>query len=149
MPATYLGTDLRKAVTLTEELVTGQKAIPPRTSQPLHHRELVRKLKRNRPELDEVIRDKFLKIGSSFDIQEIYEANHNLINDISAALTLGDISFLQFNLDWLTGLINQKAVDPSTLKSYFKVYSEALSQILGPESRPIVNWLNTSVSDVK
>ena len=149
MPGTYLGIDLQKAIPLIEGLATGQKPFVPSTPNPFHHQELVKKLKRNRPEFDEVLRNKLSTIGSSFSILDIYEANHNLIHDISAALTLGDINFLQFNLDWLSGLITSRKFNSGNLLSYLRAFSEAVDQLLGPEAKLIVNWLDRSVGEIE
>ncbi len=149
MPGTYLGIDLQKAIPLIEGLATGQKPFVPSTPNPFHHQELVKKLKRNRPEFDEVLRNKLSTIGSSFSILDIYEANHNLIQDISAALTLGDINFLQFNLDWLSGLITSRKFNSGNLLSYLRAFSEAVDQLLGPEAKLIVNWLDRSVGEIE
>ena len=149
MPGTYLGIDLQKAIPLIEGLATGQKPFVPSTPNPFHHQELVKKLKRNRPGFDEVLRSKLSTIGSSFSILDIYEANHNLIQDISAALTLGDINFLQFNLDWLSGLITSRKFNSGNLLSYLRAFSEAVDQLLGPEAKLIVNWLDRSVGEIE
>ena len=149
MPGTYLGNDLLKAIPLLEGLATGQKPIVPSTPHPFHHQELVKELKRNRPEFDEVLRGKLSTTGSSFSIQDIYEANHNLIHDISAALTLGDISFLKFNLDWLSGLFSSRKFNTDYLISYLRSFSEAVDELLGSEANLIVNWLESSVEDIQ
>ena len=149
MPGTYLGIDLQKAIPLIEGLATGHKTFVPSTPHPFHHQELVKELKRNRPEFDEVLRGKLSTTGSSFSIQDIYEANHNLIHDISAALTLGDINFLQFNLDWLSGLITSRKFNSGNLLSYLRAFSEAVDQLLGPEAKLIVNWLDRSVGEIE
>lgn len=149
MPGVYLGTDLINAVSIIEGLLTGQESFAAKAPHTLQHQELVRELKRNRPEFDEILRGKLSTIGTSLNIQDVYEANHNLILDISAALTLGDINYLRYNLDWLSELITSRKFNSVNLESYFRAFSEAVDQLFGPEADFIVKWLESSVKEIQ
>jgi len=109
----------------------------------------VQELIKNRPEFDEILRDKLSTIGPSLNIQDIYEANHNLIQDISAALTLGDIHFLQFNLDWLSTLVTSRNFNTANLVTYLRGFSQAVDQLMGSKANMIVTWLESSVGDIQ
>jgi len=149
MPGVYLGNDLPNAVSIIEGILTGQESFTAKATHVFQHQELVQELIKNRPEFDEILRDKLSTIGPSLNIQDIYEANHNLIQDISAALTLGDIHFLQFNLDWLSTLVTSRNFNTANLVTYLRGFSQAVDQLMGSKANMIVTWLESSVGDIQ
>ncbi len=59
-------------------------------------------------------------------------ANLELSRNIIAALTLGDLSLLRFDLHWLAGLLNNHGLSSSQLDTYLSVYQEAVQTYLDP-----------------
>ena len=72
---------------------------------------------------------------------DIFEVNQQLVSDISAALTLGDINHLQLNLDWISGLISTRKIDHDQLIIHLGAFSKAIEGLLGPDANIIINWL--------
>jgi len=145
LPGTYLGNDLQKSITIIEDLV--KRHIPRENNDPHppQDQELVKLLNKIRPELDNVIWATLPPTQIPYNTIEIYEANQNLIQDISAALTLGDLSYLKYNLDWLSGLISTRKFKDESLTGYLITFSTALADILGPQANQIITWFENNI----
>jgi hypothetical protein len=70
-------------------------------------------------------------------------ANLNLSQNIVAALTLGDISFLGTDIEWVKDLLANLGIPQEYLDKYISVYANAISNQLGEEGRFISDYLNT------
>jgi len=54
-------------------------------------------------------------------------ANTNLARSIIAALTLGDISFLRSDIEWVKGLLEYQGIPSQVFSSYLRSYAEAVA----------------------
>lgn len=75
---------------------------------------------------------------------ELRRANLNISQDIAAALMLGDMSLLGYNLEWLQGLMTNHnyTMDHEPLKTYIEAYHQATRSTLGADSENVVLvWL--------
>ncbi len=115
------------------------KPHPPQNSK------LVERLKEIRPELDRTLRLNLPDSQKTFDTLDIFEANQQLIQDISAALTLGDINYLRFSLNWISGLISTRKLEYDQLVDYLNAFRMAIEDLLGPEGEVITDWLRNPV----
>jgi DNA-binding transcriptional MerR regulator len=70
-------------------------------------------------------------------------ANLNLAQNITAALTLGDISFLGTDIEWVTQLLRNLDIPQESLDRYISAYSKAIASQLGEEGRLISDYLVT------
>jgi DNA-binding transcriptional MerR regulator len=73
-------------------------------------------------------------------------ANLNLSQNIIAALTLGDIAFLEVDIEWVKHLFENLGIPQELLDQYISVYAEAIEKQLGEEGHLIFNYLNTLVN---
>jgi len=76
-----------------------------------------------------------------FSYEHLTNANLHLARDISAALTLGSVSFLGSEVAWTETLLLNYEMPPELLQRYLVVYYDAARQILQDEGAPIVAWL--------
>jgi DNA-binding transcriptional MerR regulator len=75
---------------------------------------------------------------------ELWRANYNLARDINAALTLGDMSYLSYDLEWLQGLMTNHnyTVDKKLLQAYLQAYYQSTRATLGADSdNAVLIWL--------
>ncbi len=147
LPGTYLGNDLQKSIMLIEDLITGHLPSGLKDPRPLQHQELVEKLNTIRPELDSIVRANLSTAQTSFITQDIYQTNQTLIQDISAALSLGNINYLTFNVDWLSGLLTTRKFGSDQLILYLRSFSAAVEDLVGPQASMIVSWIETSTKN--
>jgi hypothetical protein len=76
---------------------------------------------------------------------EMRIASDFLSNNIAAALTLGDIGYLEVEISWIDGLLGNRKVDQAYLTLFLSGYCQALVEVLGDDSRLIVDWFNQEV----
>jgi methanogenic corrinoid protein MtbC1 len=68
-------------------------------------------------------------------------ANTNLAQNILAALTLGDISFLKSDIEWVKGLLEHHGIPTMGVNSYLQSYAEAVMHELGESGSLIASFL--------
>ncbi|UCF61024.1 MAG: MerR family transcriptional regulator [Anaerolineaceae bacterium] len=68
-------------------------------------------------------------------------ANTNLTQNIIAALTLGDISFLSSDIEWVKGLLEHQGIPTRGVNSYLQAYAEAVMHELGDRGSLIASFL--------
>jgi DNA-binding transcriptional MerR regulator len=68
-------------------------------------------------------------------------ANSNFTGYIRAALSLGDIHFLDPSVGWLLGLLENHGLSPLLAGPFFAAYRQAVQRYLGSHGAPILEWL--------
>ena len=74
------------------------------------------------------------------------DANKYLGDNIAAALELGDMRYLESDIDWLKVLIESQKLPGSLLSDYLKTYSEVVKQFLPEHAQPISQWFERHLS---
>jgi hypothetical protein len=69
-------------------------------------------------------------------------ANRELARNITAALALGDIDFVDDSIDWIAGLNREGYVLADALDDYLSDYHQAAQTHLDERGAPILNWLS-------
>ena len=79
----------------------------------------------------------------------IKNANQDLAQNITAALTFGDMTLLEANLEWVRGLlVNYHYRMPDVaLKLYLESYAEAVNEILDERGQVISDWFREMLAD--
>ena len=62
-------------------------------------------------------------------------------NNIIAALQLGDINFVDGEIDWLTAMLAGHQLDLQVVYFYLRTYASAIEQHLGAAGAPVIEWL--------
>ena len=73
-------------------------------------------------------------------------ANEFLGNDIQAGLILGDTEFLQSEMDWIKGLLNNHDIPSDVLPHYLALYKQALEANLSDVGQPILDWFDKTIT---
>jgi methanogenic corrinoid protein MtbC1 len=143
IPGYFLGPDLLSALDQIEGLLNRNIRMPkPRASSPLYvaaYRAFV--LQRGQIELTlrESIEDLHL---ASADLQT---GIHFLGENITAALQLGDISYVSAEVDWLNVLLQFHDTQPGQLIRFLQAYSEAVKANMNGQGQPISEWFATEI----
>lgn len=69
-------------------------------------------------------------------------ANNFLAQDISAALRLGDLNFIQPDLHWISKLLENIEMPPDWLPKYLETYRQGVAAHLDEGAHPIIAWLD-------
>jgi len=145
MPGIFLGNNLPEAIRKIEELIRNPQKTGDIKPYPPQNQDLVKRLLAIRPDLDLALMPNLHSGRLTFNSAEIYEANLQLVQDLSAALRLGDISFLKLNMDWISGLIKNRKLDPHELGTYLNAFSDAVDVHLGDEAKMITTYIRSQI----
>jgi DNA-binding transcriptional MerR regulator/methylmalonyl-CoA mutase cobalamin-binding subunit len=74
--------------------------------------------------------------------------NRELARDIGAALTLGDVDYMDAEIEWLEGLMRNHRMPTEMLHGYLHAYYQAARMQLDERGEPILAWL-ARVTDEK
>ncbi len=72
-------------------------------------------------------------------------ANEFLGKDIQASLHLGDMSFLEHEINWLAGLLQNHEIPQELLPKYLALYKEVVETNLEERGQLIVDWLDSVI----
>jgi DNA-binding transcriptional MerR regulator len=72
-------------------------------------------------------------------------ANEFLGLDIQAGLHLGDMNFLEHEVDWLGGLLQNHDIPQELLPKYLALYKKAVEMNLDERGKLIVDWLDSVI----
>jgi MerR family transcriptional regulator, light-induced transcriptional regulator len=70
-------------------------------------------------------------------------------DNISAALQLGDLSYVSTEVDWLRTLLKSYDTPPQQLIYFMETYSQAVDQNINGQGKPIYEWLRAEVEKLK
>jgi methanogenic corrinoid protein MtbC1 len=81
--------------------------------------------------------------------EDIKTGIHFLGENLTAALQLGDTSYVSTEVDWLKVLLKTHATDPQHLIHFMETYSQAVNQNINGQGKPIFEWLANEVEKLK
>ena len=141
IPGHFLGERLDAAPRVVESLMTSPRPTPAAEVIPeafLQARDHFRRR-------ESIIGAQLIQAHSSLGIPSHYIslANRELALNIEAALTLGNMTYLGSDLDWVGGLLGNLQIPASALTDYLAAYRQAVKEHLDEPGEPIVSWLGT------
>ncbi|RPI48194.1 MAG: hypothetical protein EHM56_14005, partial [Chloroflexi bacterium] len=143
----FLGHDLLSAVDQIEGLLNKNLKRPqPRAASPIHlaaHQAFVSK----RGQIELTLKQWIEPLSISPD--DIQTGIHFLGENISAALQLGDMSYVSAEVDWLKTLLQFHESQPEQLIHFMQAYSEAVNKTINGQGKPIFEWLDAEVEKLK
>jgi DNA-binding transcriptional MerR regulator/methylmalonyl-CoA mutase cobalamin-binding subunit len=139
----YLGDDIGQVHARVEQVLSlsGQTRQP--DAPPPDLIDLLKSYRSNRTQLVNVLQqDPALQ---PIKPEHLDIANQHLSHNIEAALTLGDLTFLQSDLTWVQGLLSNLALPTQSLANYINQYAQAVEQVMGPAGEEISQTLRQIV----
>ena len=140
MPGHHLGSDIKQVPRVIEYLLTSPPPMPAYQlatgKYPIALKQFV--------ELRSSLESEMWRLMQGKERQtHLNSTNKEFGNNIVAALTFGDLSFLSANLAWVEGLMaNYQVPSPQKLLDiYLKAYYQAAAEVLGEEGALVVSWL--------
>jgi DNA-binding transcriptional MerR regulator len=142
IPGYFLGKGISEAIRIIENLLTAPMPMVDLPPNPDEFTETIRHFKEKQPAIEiQTLNSLREKLGENIYLQDIENANHYLAQDILAALTLGDLSFLGSNIEWVDGLITNHHIPGELLSQYLSGYLDAAKSNLNESGLPIIDWL--------
>lgn len=147
IPAYFLGESVAGALQPVERLIAVHDPFPTAISVDETYQELSRSYRVNRPQIEIVLHEKLQKL--QLPTEYIRDANSFFGNGLSAALELGDMGFLEADLEWVKGLLTGRQIPGESLISYLAEYSHAIRKVMGGKSALITDWIDTYIAQNK
>jgi MerR family transcriptional regulator, light-induced transcriptional regulator len=85
----------------------------------------------------------------SISPEEIKTGVHFLGENITAALQLGDMSYVSAEVDWLKTLLQAHEMPPEQLIHFMETYSRAVDKNINGQGKPITEWLAAEIQKLK
>ncbi len=80
--------------------------------------------------------------SSQVSPRDVERANVNFSRAVTAALTLGEIQFLDYSIRWLYGLLENYGVPPAFSDLYHQVFHRVMKELPGLQAEPVLEWLS-------
>lgn len=139
IPGHFLGESLPESINMVEQLVANPIPVPAAAGLDEKYLALARRFREKRVQIEERLME-MLREGN-LSIEHIDEANTYFGNRLSAALELGDITFLEVDMDWVKRLLASRQIAASQMYPYLTAYSQAAAETMGDGSAPITGWI--------
>jgi DNA-binding transcriptional MerR regulator len=139
IPGHYLGGDLEMVPQKVERLVRDRTAPPPAEGASDEYRQALAWYRERRSAIDAGVWQAMSE--TEFSSNYLSLANSNIFRYVSAALILGDMDFLGYDIDWLEGLLVNYDLAPGLIPRYLKVYHQVAERQLNARGKPILDWL--------
>ncbi len=140
IPGHFLGERIEHAPKTIERLLASATAAPAVETRSEKYELALASYRENRVQIEaEVWR---VLEATQISNDHLTVANTNLSRYITAALTLGDMDFLGFDIDWVKGLLDNYSLPPEMMRQYLETYSQIAEAHLNARGKPIIEWLN-------
>jgi DNA-binding transcriptional MerR regulator len=143
IPGYYLGDNLQQGIEMVEELLANQA--PPLPAKPLkaEYEQLKNDYARNRSLIEMYLMQSAAKENLPLDAITI--ANQYLGDNLLAAMSLGDLSLTEAEIDWVENMLNIRSNTINHLATYLSLYARAVKQATGEKGSSLVEWLQTTI----
>jgi methanogenic corrinoid protein MtbC1 len=147
IPGHYLGTELSGAIEIIENLLKGPFPNTEFVPGLNHYSQTVALFTEKVNEIETQTLNNLRGKWQNISEAALHNANAFLAQDITAALSLGDIHLLGSNMAWIKGLIENRDSNADLFQNYLAAYHDAVSLVLGEPGLPIVEGLNSFRTD--
>jgi DNA-binding transcriptional MerR regulator len=147
IPGFFLGETLELAVDEIKRLMSNQIESPQVESVAEIYQIAQRQFTEKQSLIEAYLWEKFQSNGMQEHHLEI--ANEFLGMDIQAGLILGDMAFLQSEMDWIRNLLDNHNIPSEVLPYYLGLYKQALEANLGEAGQPVIDWLDRTIAKEK
>ena len=135
----FLGNDLVGAVETIEVLLANHSDPPAPILPEADYLETLKAFLSKRTLIEAELDESSKSLQLPLDY--VYTANQFMGDNIAAALRLGNMGFLDAEIDWLNTFLRGHRLPLKLVHQYLGVYAEALRHQLGEHATPVVAWL--------
>jgi len=146
IPGYYLGDSLESSIIIIKQLVDQPDEISALGGFLPENRGLASLYREKRPFID--YRAVALLKEQAYALNNMVEVNTFFGDGLFAALSFGDITYLESDLLWVKGLINKHNGSSTLLIPYLRSYNNAIRYELGENGAPICNWLDRTIAQL-
>ena len=139
IPGHYLGDSLEAGIEKIESLLVSRPDTPKISSPSNEYIQTLKAFVVKRPLIENTINQQIQTTGQNQ--QHIVNANIFLGNNIIAALQLGNLHFIDSELDWLDTIIRVNQLPTQIVSEYLRLYAGSLKKHMAEDGKAIVTWL--------
>ncbi len=146
IPGHFLGESLNELTSAVQEILHAPRPLPDviETS-----REYVSTLEHYRERLPLIEADVLGALEPKpREMVQQADANAYLAQYLGAALALGDVNFLDSDLNWVRGLLSAQQLPDEALRGYLQVYLAAVQKHLDRRGAIIVKWFQQTLEEI-
>ncbi len=142
----FLGESLSELTSAVHEILRAPKMLPEVIETP---REYVNALEHYRQHLSPIEAEVLNTLEpQAREMIRQAGANSYLAQYLGAALALGDVNFVDSDLDWIRGLLSGRQLPDSALLGYLRAYLSAARKHLDQRGALIVEWLQQALEEM-
>jgi DNA-binding transcriptional MerR regulator len=141
IPGHFLGEDMQSALQTIEQLLTDTPPAPQIRLPAGEFLKLKEAFTRQRPLIEVAAMQKGLELAD-LHAENLEIANHYFGDNLAAALSLGDISLLESEMEWLGGLLTGRNLSNELVPAYLEIYAGAVEKGMGSAGQPVVDWIH-------
>lgn len=145
IPGHFLGETLEQAVQEIERLIAHKVDTPDIEIVPDNYHNAYKQFSEKLPMIEAYLWEKFQSNGMKEHHLEI--ANEFLGTDIQAGLILGNMEFLDSEMDWLKSLLDYHNIPNEVLPHYLDLYKQALEANLDETGQPVIDWIDRTLEE--
>ena len=140
IPGHFLGEQLETAPQMLESLMAASSPLPKTKPIPQQYQQARDHFERREGLLE-------AQLSQTLDqphlpAHRLTMVSRELASNIDAALALGSMDLLGYDLDWVQGLMKNHGLPQNTLDNYLRTYHQAAGQHLDERGAPILAWLD-------
>jgi methylmalonyl-CoA mutase cobalamin-binding subunit len=139
IPGHYLGGNLNEATHWVEHLATARRPVPAVEPISEMYQQALAHYSRCQPVVEATVWETLADSGISE--HHLSVAGYNLSRNIIAALTLGNVGFLESDIMWVANLLVNYQLPTTLLCIYLKAYYNAVDTQLDERAAPVKTWL--------
>jgi methanogenic corrinoid protein MtbC1 len=139
IPGHFLGESLSRISAEIERLV--MHPTPPQTvdETPAEYLDALAQFRRALPLIEAAVMNR--ASGMDIQVEHLDVANESLSRGIRAALQLGDTQLLDYDIQWIEGLLINYELPPEVLHHYLRLYQEAVAEHMGQHDGIVTEML--------
>ncbi len=139
----YLGDRLESAIDRIEILLASRPANPQPATPSAEYVDALKAFTAKRSSLEASFDEETLARGANMNY--IKDAHKFMGDNIIACLQLGDINFLDSEVDWLTLLLQGQNLSTKVIDDYLEIYWYAAHNQLGGNAAPLERWIEKQI----
>ena len=139
IPGYYLGGKLEQAVPAVEQIMASLRPLPAQRQVGYEYKEAVEQFRARQTLIESEV---WQQMQQFMPKRHLATANQSFGRAIIAALSLGDVNYLDPDIDWIEGLlVNHNEMPPEALDAYLETYFDALIKHLGKSGYLVIEWM--------
>jgi DNA-binding transcriptional MerR regulator len=139
IPGHFLGEQIEAGPEMVESLLVAPRSVPTPEPVPDAYLQALEHFQERQGSIEAHVIQSLNSGGYAHN--HLALGNRELNLNIAAALALGDMDFLDADIEWVTALLRNHGSPVEALYGYFHAYHQTVGEQLDERGQPIITWL--------